>query len=46
MQDGDVKSTYSDCTKLSNWIDYKPRTKIKDGIKEFVSWYKYYYKVK
>ncbi|KGF86497.1 NAD-dependent epimerase [Prochlorococcus marinus] len=44
MQPGDVKSTLADTSLLENWINYKPSTKIKDGIKEFVHWYKFFYK--
>ena len=44
MQPGDVKSTLADTSLLENWINYKPSTKIKDGIKEFVNWYKFFYK--
>ncbi len=43
MQLGDVLSTYADCTKLKNWINYKPKTNLQKGIKEFVDWYKKYY---
>ena len=45
IQDGDVKATYSDCSKLENLINYRPNTSIKDGIKKFVIWYKDYYKI-
>lgn len=43
MQSGDVFSTYADVTALSALIDYKPVTKLGDGIREFVKWYKSYY---
>ena len=40
MQDGDVVSTYADVSGLMNDFEYKPETQLKDGIKEFVEWYK------
>jgi UDP-glucuronate 4-epimerase len=45
MQSGDVFSTYADVTALSALIDYKPVTKLSDGIGEFVKWFKSYYYV-
>ena len=45
MQPGDVSSTLSSTKKLDNWISYKPSTNIKEGIKEFINWYKNFYKV-
>ena len=44
MQSGDVKSTHADCKKLEKWIDFRPNTSLKEGIKIFVEWYKEYYK--
>ena len=43
MQPGDVKSTAADTTKLFEWINFKPKTNLKKGIKEFISWFKSYY---
>ena len=43
MQPGDVKSTISDTTALQDLIDFKPKTKYKEGINEFVTWFKNYY---
>lgn len=40
----DVPETWSDTTKLQG-LGYKPTTSIKEGVKEFVSWYKSYYGV-
>jgi len=42
MQDGDVESTYADASDLIKDFGYKPKTSLKDGIKEFVKWYKEY----
>ena len=43
MQDGDVVSTYADVSGLMKDFDYKPDTKLADGISEFVKWYKEFY---
>lgn len=39
MQAGDVPITHADVKSLENYIDFKPQTKIEQGIKEFVDWY-------
>ena len=43
MQDGDVVSTYADVSGLMEDFDYKPDTKLTDGIGEFVKWYREFY---
>ena len=43
MQDGDVVSTYADVSGLMNDFGYKPDTELKDGIDEFVKWYREFY---
>jgi UDP-glucuronate 4-epimerase len=40
MQQGDVYQTYADTTKLEADFGYKPTIKLKDGIGEFIKWYK------
>ncbi len=45
MQLGDVKKTYADTTYIEDLINYKPHTSLENGIKEFVKWYKNYYKI-
>ena len=45
MQDGDVYATFADVKSLSDFIDYRPDTKLKDGIREFVKWFKEFYSV-
>ncbi|GGZ27052.1 NAD-dependent epimerase [Echinicola pacifica] len=45
MQPGDVPATYADVTALSEATGYKPDTKVEDGVKQFVDWYRSYYKV-
>ncbi|WP_075506974.1 NAD-dependent epimerase/dehydratase family protein [Prochlorococcus marinus] len=44
MQSGDVKNTASDCTSLREWIGPIDYTSLNKGIKEFIKWYKDYYK--
>ncbi|MCT7581829.1 NAD-dependent epimerase [Aliarcobacter butzleri] len=43
MQDGDVESTYADVEDLIKDFNYKPNTKLADGMNEFVKWYKSFY---
>lgn len=45
IQPGDVPATYADVSDLVANLDYKPNTSIQEGIKQFISWYKNYYKV-
>lgn len=44
IQPGDVKSTVADIRKLRK-LGWKPTTRIEVGIKNFVEWYKGYFKV-
>lgn len=44
MQMGDVKKTWADTSQLSEYFNYKPDTPIDEGIKEFASWFRYYFK--
>jgi len=39
MQPGDVKSTYANVESLFNYINFKPQTKLEDGVKAFVDKY-------
>ncbi len=45
IQPGDVAATWADVSDLVQDFDYKPDTPISEGIKEFVNWYKDFYKV-
>ena len=45
MQLGDVKSTYAETSYIQNYTSLKPKTNIKKGIKEFIIWYKDFYKI-
>ena len=44
MQEGDVVSTWADCSALKRDTGFQPFTPISAGIKEFVTWYKEFYK--
>lgn len=43
MQPGDVPLTSADTSELNQWVNFKPNTSIKEGVKQFVDWYKNYY---
>lgn len=43
MQDGDVKVTYADSSKLQNAIGYTPKTTLNKGLNKFVNWYNSFY---
>ena len=43
MQQGDVAATESDSTKLEEWINFKPKVSIEDGVNKFTKWYLRYY---
>lgn len=45
LQLGDVPDTYADVAALVADVDYKPATRIEDGIANFISWYKEYYNI-
>ena len=45
MQKGDVKATWADTSLLKNLTNYSPKTNFKEGISNFIKWYKEYYKV-
>ena len=43
MQAGDVQVTASDTQLLYNLTGFRPKISIKEGVLEFVDWYKSYY---
>jgi len=45
MQPGDVPRTEADVSDLVEKLGYKPNTPITEGVKKFIEWYKYFYKV-
>lgn len=45
MQAGDVPATWADTTLLQSLTGYHPRTRVPEGVKAFVDWYRDYYQV-
>ncbi|CAD2079247.1 NAD-dependent epimerase [Phocicoccus pinnipedialis] len=45
LQPGDVPETYANVDDLFRDIDFKPETKIQDGVDKFIDWYLDYYKI-
>ena len=43
MQKGDVPATWADATLLQSLTGYRPQTDIREGIAEFVGWFRDYY---
>lgn len=43
MQPGDVYQTYADTEDLFTATGYKPKVTVKEGVAEFVAWYKEFY---
>jgi UDP-glucuronate 4-epimerase len=45
LQPGDIHATKADIKKISKILKYKPKTNIKDGIRNFIDWFKKYKKL-
>jgi UDP-glucuronate 4-epimerase len=45
MQPGDVLETFADVGDLTRDTGFEPKTSIEDGIRDFVAWYRDYYRV-
>ncbi len=43
LQDGDVAETWADITELQTELSYQPVISVKEGVANFVNWYKNYY---
>jgi UDP-glucuronate 4-epimerase len=43
LQSGDVPNTFADTTALVEAIGFKPSTPVRDGVAQFVKWYRAYY---
>jgi len=43
MQTGDVPATWANAELLRNLTGYQPRTDVRDGIAQFVAWFRDYY---
>jgi UDP-glucuronate 4-epimerase len=45
IQPGDVPKTWADIDDLKKAIDFEPKTSVKEGVKNFINWYRDYYSV-
>lgn len=45
LQPGDVPDTYADSSELEKATGYKPATPVKEGVANFVKWYREFYQV-
>lgn len=45
MQMGDVPATWADASLLETLTGYTPRTDFREGVRNFVNWYREYYRV-
>jgi len=45
MQAGDVPATWADATLLKDLTGYAPQTDLREGIRQFVAWYRDYYQI-
>tara|TARA_B100000678_G_scaffold291096_1_gene306205 strand:+ start:1810 stop:2823 length:1014 start_codon:yes stop_codon:yes gene_type:complete len=43
MQKGDVPATWADASLLRNLTGFTPQTDVREGIRQFVAWYREYY---
>ncbi|MBO4416828.1 MAG: GDP-mannose 4,6-dehydratase [Bacteroidales bacterium] len=43
MQPGDVSSTYADSSALERDFGFTPKITLREGLRKFVEWYKWYY---
>ena len=43
MQKGDVPATWADATLLEKLTGYRPKTDVREGIRQFVAWYREYH---
>ena len=43
MQPGDVPGTHADTGALEEYVDFKPSTGVKEGVRRFVEWYRSYH---
>lgn len=45
MQKGDVPATWANADLLQTLTGYRPHTELRDGVRQFVAWYRAYYGV-
>ena len=46
LQKGDVVDVFSKTDNIKKELKYKPKVDVEEGVKNFVKWFRYYYKVK
>ena len=46
IQKGDIVKTSADISITKKELGYNPKVNVEEGIKNFVEWYKIYYKIK
>ncbi|AVT78057.1 NAD-dependent epimerase/dehydratase [Rhodopseudomonas palustris] len=45
MQPGDVPATFADVEALVRDVGFRPSTRIEDGVRAFVTWFRDYHRV-
>lgn len=45
LQPGDVPDTFATSTALEQAVGYKPKVSVEDGVKQFVDWFRDFYKM-
>jgi UDP-glucuronate 4-epimerase len=45
LQPGDVPDTFADVSRLETATGYRPATPVRDGVAQFIAWYRQYYGV-
>lgn len=45
MQAGDVPATHANTSRLEQYVGFRPKTTIKEGVERFVDWYKEFYTI-
>jgi UDP-glucuronate 4-epimerase len=43
IQAGDVPATHADVSKLEEYVNFRPKTSVEEGVKKFVEWYFHHY---
>ena len=43
MQPGDVPGTHANTMALEEYVDFKPSTSVREGVRRFVEWYRSFY---
>jgi UDP-glucuronate 4-epimerase len=44
-QAGDIQKTFADVSKLTALTGYVPKIQVREGVEQFVKWYREYYRV-